>query len=827
VRHRRTVVQASMDISSLIQAAANAAAANTIRQLSVTRGVPPPAPSPLAGLLGTSTPTAPTASVAGVPGVQVSAAAAGILQAAGVSVPTASSAAAAAPGASPLASLLGLSPTPASAANPLASLIGGTSPAAGSSTIAGLLGSTSLTAGPSSLAGLVGGGAFPSLAPGAVGSPAAATLTGLLGTVAASQQSAGIVPHAAAAGASAGVANQLASMLGAAGAAAATSIGGAPLVQSPLITSALAEAQAAQEAQQKQAAETLQRLQNIQSLQNLLAENERKKNALKQQTQALHHKVAVSTAASAAGLDAGATTAGGTETGSPEAVTEQAPIIEPVKDKPKSPEECRAAAVAAARAEAKKKIIAVKEQILSKTEQAERLKCHLHKKPKDNCKFCKKHREFLTENNLDGDNNLKKSAAHYFNIRDDGFGFDSGMNGPIEVANKKTYGFPSVVQSHILDARYFETTLMLIQGFDDLIDEATNYVKSVEPYMPDSTTMPSPFFCIVYRLFTLGLDGRQVRKLIDRTDSPYVRCMGFVYLRFGLHTDKLWGWFGDYVMDDEDFQPTGSGSWTTIGDFVESLLIKEKYYTTLLPRVSGGVRRQLEERLAPVAQCRKRQKANRDILDIYDQKGTKAEVCINGLWHDAVTQFVHFHPSRPKVHVKLTNGDDEAVELGKVILSDDLSSRRKTTSSSNSTRGRSRSRSPRDRTDWTRCKGKSDAELVEELRAGQRERAVCTSGKDYGRRPSTFDKGLAQPREGQGVAARRLLEEETFVKMSDRARREDSPQPREMSKPKEPSLEHQERMRKLFEKYGNAKGARDQNANNLNSIEGPDVMRLG
>merc|ERR1712151_1192342 len=114
-------------------------------------------------------------------------------------------------------------------------------------------------------------------------------------------------------------------------------------------------------------------------------------------------------------------------------------------------------------------------------------------------------------------------------------------------------------------------------------------------------------------------------------------------------------------------------------------------------------------------------------------------------------------------------------------------------------RSRSRSRS-RDRIDWTREKGKSDAELLEELRAGARERAVCGSGKDYGRRPTTFDKGLAVAREGQGVAARRLLEEETFIKASDR-RRAESP-PREQAKSTEPSLEHQERMRKLFEKYG-------------------------
>merc|ERR1719183_1386136 len=142
------------------------------------------------------------------------------------------------------------------------------------------------------------------------------------------------------------------------------------------------------------------------------------------------------------------------------------------------------------------------------------------------------------------------------------------MNGPIEIANKKTYGFPPLVQSHIIDCRYYESTLTQMVAFEDLVEEARQYVKTVEPYMQDSSTMPTAFLAIVYRFFTLGLDGRQVRKLIDRHDSPFVRCLGFVYLRFALHSEKLWAWLGDYVIDDEEFQPTGGGGYISVGDFV-------------------------------------------------------------------------------------------------------------------------------------------------------------------------------------------------------------------------------------------------------------------
>lgn len=394
-------------------------------------------------------------------------------------------------------------------------------------------------------------------------------------------------------------------------------------------------------------------------------------------------------------------------------------------------------------------------------------------------------------------------------------------DGPIEIANRKTYGLPSTVQAHVLDSRYYETAMLSSGNLAEILEEARKYVKSVEPYMPDSVIMPSPFLCIVYRLFTLGLTGHQMKRLLDNTESPFIRCLGFVYLRFALHNEQLWGWLGEYVTDDEEFQTSATGgAWTTIGDFVEALLIKEKYFNTLLPRISGGVRRQLEEKLAPVAIYRKRMRANRGLLDIYRRPGTQVEVCIDTTWYEARTVDVEEHPSRPKVVANIKGGDgfEQAVHLGMVILAQELPR------GFELPRERSRSRS---RTDWTRIKGKTNIELVEELRQGRREMAVCTSGKDYGRRPSTFDKGLAMAREGQGVAARRLLEEETFIKARlGRANSPDRPSGAGASRP-EPSEEHKERMRKLFEKYGNVQGKKDnKQANNLH-FEGPDVMRLG
>ncbi|OLQ01353.1 hypothetical protein AK812_SmicGene15907 [Symbiodinium microadriaticum] len=88
-------------------------------------------------------------------------------------------------------------------------------------------------------------------------------------------------------------------------------------------------------------------------------------------------------------------------------------------------------------------------------------------------------------------------------------------------------------------------------------------------------------------------------------------------------------------------------------------------------------------------------------------------------------------------------------------------------------RGRSRSRS-RDGVDWAREKGKTDKELVEEMRKADREKAVCSSGKEYARKPVGYKAACALPRE-QGAASHRLMEEETFVPMKQVRRRSPSP----------------------------------------------------
>lgn len=87
----------------------------------------------------------------------------------------------------------------------------------------------------------------------------------------------------------------------------------------------------------------------------------------------------------------------------------------------------------------------------------------------------------------------------------------------------------------------------------------------------------STAFCLLYKLFTLKLTRKQVMGLITHTDSPYIRALGFMYIRWAsvyLHFQSvshynslkpnrscnsrytqpptdLWDWFESFLDDEE------------------------------------------------------------------------------------------------------------------------------------------------------------------------------------------------------------------------------------------------------------------------------------
>lgn len=459
-------------------------------------------------------------------------------------------------------------------------------------------------------------------------------------------------------------------------------------------------------------------------------------------------------------------------------------------------------------------VVAPKETGLAKAEK-EIPKCHLHKKPNAKCKFCKKYEDMMkvrAEEEKVAEVAKKETAASGIHHTD--------QHGKLEITNTKTYGFPPLLQTHILESAHYKS-LLKMSTFEQVLDECYEYATSVLTYHANSGTMPSGFFVCLYRFFTLGIDGVQLKKLIDNRDSPFIRCTGFLFIRFGLPHAQFWDWLEEYLLDDEEFQPTPDTT-TTIGEFVEDLLMKDKFYdSVLLPRVLGGAKRKLEDLIAPIDQYRRRTKANKEIVDLYRKGSLRVEACSNGDWLEGRSiELLDEYPSRLKVRVRLEDRTEDIVHLGKVILRDSADSYGR------DRRDRSRSRSPgrASGSDLTRSRGVSDAELIAQMRASSADKAV-TSGKDYARKPLGYKASCALARE-QGKASIRLMEEETFVEGTRSSRARALPEKEE--KKQEMSLEQKQRMKQLFEKYGvSAPAASPAGGAGYNDVEQVDRMRLG
>ncbi|XP_042021379.1 pre-mRNA splicing factor SR-like 1 isoform X1 [Salvia splendens] len=141
-----------------------------------------------------------------------------------------------------------------------------------------------------------------------------------------------------------------------------------------------------------------------------------------------------------------------------------------------------------------------------------------------------------------------------------------------------------VLCMNILSSDYFRDLLKL-KTYHEVIDEIYVTVTHVEPWMTGNCRGPSTAFCLLYKFFLMKLTVKQMHGLLTHPDSPYIRAIGFLYLRYVADPKTLWSWCEPYVKDDEEFSPGCNGRMTTMGAYVRDLLLGQYYFDTLLPRI--------------------------------------------------------------------------------------------------------------------------------------------------------------------------------------------------------------------------------------------------
>jgi len=78
--------------------------------------------------------------------------------------------------------------------------------------------------------------------------------------------------------------------------------------------------------------------------------------------------------------------------------------------------------------------------------------------------------------------------------------------------------------------------------------------NSKEPFSIGQLRLPSTAFCLLYKFFLMKLTHKQMKGLIEHADSPYIRGIGFLYLRFVVPPKH---WYEFALSDKTKFCPGG------------------------------------------------------------------------------------------------------------------------------------------------------------------------------------------------------------------------------------------------------------------------------
>jgi len=186
--------------------------------------------------------------------------------------------------------------------------------------------------------------------------------------------------------------------------------------------------------------------------------------------------------------------------------------------------------------------------------------------------------------------------------------------------NERTMNLNHLILANITESAYFRTDLVQHRGWEDMVDEIYYRVQHLEAWEKGSrkaftgsssggerglaySSIPgvsnyvgvrgvgqggivSTPFCCLYKLWTMKMSRHQVMKMLNHTDSPYIRGVGFLYLRFSLPPEYLLQFFEDYLEDDEEVDPkAGGGDPMTVGVMCQRMLEDTNWYGVMFPRI--------------------------------------------------------------------------------------------------------------------------------------------------------------------------------------------------------------------------------------------------
>jgi pre-mRNA-splicing factor 38B len=170
---------------------------------------------------------------------------------------------------------------------------------------------------------------------------------------------------------------------------------------------------------------------------------------------------------------------------------------------------------------------------------------------------------------------------------------DEGRNhkGALPIWGDETsFHFNPLLLKNCIQSSYFQKCCEKLPNWSAVIDEIYYEVKNVCAFQGHQK-QPSTAFCLLLRLLTLRMTSHQLDLTLKHADSPYIRAIGFLYLRYVGPPDQVYEWISPYLYDEEEFtvlervEHKREGALVCIGSFVRNVFQSRDYYgQTTLPR---------------------------------------------------------------------------------------------------------------------------------------------------------------------------------------------------------------------------------------------------
>ncbi|ESO98736.1 hypothetical protein LOTGIDRAFT_95079, partial [Lottia gigantea] len=182
--------------------------------------------------------------------------------------------------------------------------------------------------------------------------------------------------------------------------------------------------------------------------------------------------------------------------------------------------------------------------------------------------------------------------------------------------NEKTMNLNNLILTNIQSSPYFKINLFNLKTYHEVIDEIYYKVSHLEPWEKGSRKtagqtgmcggvrgvgaggIVSSAYCLLYKLYTLKLTRKQLNGLLTHSDSPYIRGLGFMYIRYTQPPADLWEWYEPYFDDDEEVDvKAGGGHVMLIGEMIRQWLVKLEWYSTLFPRIPVPIQKDIDSKI--------------------------------------------------------------------------------------------------------------------------------------------------------------------------------------------------------------------------------------